>query len=172
MLAPVLDEYGVTFRVMRGYASATVVNDIARLSRSTAKPFVALYVGDWDPSGKHMSDADLPDRLDEYGGKVSVKRIALVKADLAHLPSFDVDSKRKDPRYQWFRRYVRTACYELDAMSPPDLRRRVEQHIRSYIDQPKWDHARMIEAAEVESMQDFHKTWQALISSNGHARYT
>ena len=29
-LAPVLEEFGVTFRVMHGYASATVVNKIRR----------------------------------------------------------------------------------------------------------------------------------------------
>ena len=165
-LAPVLEEYGVTFRVMHGYASATVINDIAEYSNDICKPLVALYVGDWDPSGKHMSDVDLPRRLTEYGGNnLTVERIALLRDDLAGLPSFSPETKRQDPRYQWFQKNVRTPCYELDAMPPPDLRARVETEIRSYIDLDLWEHARMVESAEVESMQDFHKSWQASISS-------
>ena len=162
-LGPVLDEYGVTFRVMHGYASATVVNDIAQLSNSIDKPLVALYVGDWDPSGKHMSDVDLPGRLAQYGASVTLQRIALLERDLRRLPSFDPESKIADPRYRWFCKRVGSQCYELDAMSPPDLRARVEEQIRSFIDLAKWDHARTVEAAEVESMQDFHKSWQATI---------
>ncbi len=167
-LGPVLDEYGVTFRVMHGYASATVINDIALLSDTIEKPFIALYVGDWDPSGKHMSDVDLPRRLEEYGADLTLERIALVRGDLRGLPSFNVESKRNDPRYKWFMKNVRPAvCYELDALPPPMLRARVKAQIRSYIDLPKWTHARMVEAVEVQSMRAFHKSWQALNSDEG-----
>jgi hypothetical protein len=166
-LSPVLREYGVTFRVMHGYASATVVNTIAELSRETSKPLYALYVGDWDPSGKHMSDIDLPGRLEQYGGDVAIERIALKQEDLVSLPSFDVDSKKKDPRYNWFRKNVGTACYELDAMPPPELRSRVAAEIRGFIDLAKWDHARMVEEVEMESMEDFSKSWLALNCSGG-----
>jgi hypothetical protein len=156
-LAPILDEYGVTFRVMHGYASATVVNAIAELSTSTEKPLIALYVGDWDPSGKHMSDEDLPRRLEEYGANVILERIALLANDLKGLPSFDLESKSRDPRYRWFKEEIGTSCYELDAMRPPVLRARVEQQIREYIDIPIWEHARMIERTEIESMQQFYQ---------------
>src|SRR6516162_7962696 len=46
VLAPVLDEYGVGFRVMHGFSSATVVHDIA--DDYDDRPLIALYVGDWD----------------------------------------------------------------------------------------------------------------------------
>ena len=49
-LAPVLDEYGVTFRVMHGYGSATTVHEVAEQSARDAKPWTVLYVGDWDPA--------------------------------------------------------------------------------------------------------------------------
>lgn len=166
-LGPVLREYGVTFRVMHGYASATVVNDIADLSNASDKLLVALYVGDWDPSGKHMSDVDLPKRLDEYGANVEMIRVALVRDDLGDLPSFDPETKRQDPRYEWFKRSVATVCYELDAMPPPELRTTVEAEIRSYIDLPKWARACEVEAVEKESMEEFHKSWRASICSPG-----
>lgn len=160
-LSPVLKKYGVTFRVMHGYASATVINDVAEMSSASPKPLIALYVGDWDPSGKHMSDIDLPERLTRYGGRLELTRIALLRHDLGDLPSFRPQTKRQDPRYRWFMRNVRTHCYELDAMPPPDLRDRVEQQIRARIDIDLWDHAGMIERAEVESMQNFHESWRA-----------
>ena len=163
-LAPVLNEYGVTFRVMHGYASATVMNSIAKEAEDTCKGLIVLYAGDWDPSGKHMSDVDIPRRLEKYGdGSIEVRRIALRQDDLDGLPSFHPDTKIKDPRYQWFRREVGTLCYELDAMPPPELRARVETEIRDCIDLEKWDDAIKVERVERESMEDFRKSWQALI---------
>ena len=163
-LATVLNEYGVTFRVMHGYASATVINTLADEAVATAKDFVALYVGDWDPSGKHMSDVDLPERLDRYGGGlIDVRRIALLEDDLPLLPSFDPETKVKDPRYQWFKRNVGTACYELDAMPPPTLRSRVETEILLCLDLEKWQDAIKVERVERDSMEEFRKSWQASI---------
>jgi hypothetical protein len=167
ILRPVLDEYGVTFRVLHGYASATVINDIAELSAELDQPLVILYVGDWDPSGKHMSDVDLPRRLTQYGARYELTRIALERADLFKLPSFSLKSKRRDPRHNWFRKAVRTACYELDAMPPPLLRGRVRKSIRSHIDLGLWRHSLKIEKAQVDSMKVFHNSWQASISDDG-----
>ena len=58
-LAPVLAHHEVPFRVMHGFASATTVQEIAAGSLTSERPLVALYVGDWDPSGLHMSEEDL-----------------------------------------------------------------------------------------------------------------
>jgi hypothetical protein len=49
VLRPVLDAYGVGFRVMHGFASATSVHEIA--DDDDGRPLVAIYIGDWDPSG-------------------------------------------------------------------------------------------------------------------------
>jgi hypothetical protein len=75
-LAPVLDKYGVTFRVMHGFSSATIVNQVADETRDSENPLLVLYVGDWDPSGMHISEVDLPKRLAEYGGSINIKRVA------------------------------------------------------------------------------------------------
>jgi hypothetical protein len=163
ILGPVLDEYGITFRVMHGYASATVVNAVSDESVNDDKPLIAFYVGDWDPSGLHMSEVDLPSRLDRYGADLTLERIALTSTDLDRLPSFDPHSKASDPRYQWFRRHIGTRCYELDAMPPPDLRRRVEARIRERLNLLIWEHARKIEAVEVASMEEFRNSWQATL---------
>ena len=99
-LAPILDEFGVTFRAMHGYSSATVINTIAEESNMSDKPLIAFYCGDFDPSGKHMSDIDLPDRLRRYGAKITIERIALLETDVfdGDLPSFKADTKTGDSR--------------------------------------------------------------------------
>jgi hypothetical protein len=160
-LAPVLDAYGVPFRVMRGYSSATVIHGIAEETCSSDKPLVAFYVGDWDPSGKHMSDVDLPGRLLRYGGDVQLQRIALTTEHLHNLPDFDPETKKADPRHRWFVETIATRCYELDALPPPRLREIVRTHVLACIDLAAWNRARDVEAVEVESIRKFYKSWLA-----------
>ncbi|MEB2353243.1 MAG: hypothetical protein OZ924_17770 [Burkholderiaceae bacterium] len=163
-LAPVLQELGVTFRVMHGFASATTINAIADESNDDPRDFIALYVGDFDPSGMFMSEVDLPGRMDRYGGEVQIMRVALLPGDLDGLPSFDVETKTGDARYDWFRGRYGSRCWELDAMSPNDLRERVRAVIEAHIEKPAWDRAIEIEQAEVESMRLFHGEWKRRIS--------
>lgn len=160
-VAPVLHEFGVTFRVMHGFASATALNAIAEVSNESEKPLIALYVGDYDPSGLYMSAVDLPERLTRYGSTVTLSRIALLDFDTVNLPSFDVETKAKDGRYDWYRKRYGRQCWELDAMPPPLLRQRVEAEIRSNIIMDRWEHAVAVERAETESMADFLATWQS-----------
>jgi hypothetical protein len=162
-LAPVLDEYGITFRVMHGYGSATAVHQAARESRGYGAPLQVFYVGDWDPSGLQMSEVDLPARLNAYGANVTLERIALDRADVTdgELPSFDAETKRGDTRYAWYTARYGTACWELDALSPVLLRERVEQAITRQIDREQWDRAALIEQAERESLSTILGKWQS-----------
>jgi hypothetical protein len=160
-LAPVLDDLGVTFRVMKGFGSFTSVRQAAEdASRNQAQNTIALYIGDWDPSGLYMSEIDLPTRLARYGGTQQVRRIALLVSDTVDLPNFDADTKADDARYRWYVERFGRRCWELDAMNPNDLRDRVRIEIESYIDKDRWYRALEIEAAEVGSMTDFHRAWR------------
>ena len=97
LLDPVFDKYGVGFRAVHGFSSATLAHDIA--NDAPDKPLVILYVGDYDPSGMFMSEVDLPERFLKYGGDhIELKRIALTSDQVRNLPSFP--AKRKDPRYR------------------------------------------------------------------------
>jgi len=78
VLAPVLDKYATGFRVMHGFSSSTTVHDVAE--DDDGRELIALYVGDYDPSGLYMSEVDLPERLSDYGGDhITVQRIALTQ---------------------------------------------------------------------------------------------
>lgn len=168
VLAPVLDEFGVTFRVMKGFGSFTAVRQAAEdsLDLPDDRHAIALYIGDWDPSGLYMSEADLPRRLERYGSTWDFQRIALVHGDLDRLPHFATDTKSGDARARWYLDHTTAdprKCWELDAMDPNDLRARVREAIASRIDIDAWNHAIAVERTEVASMRQFYAAWQARI---------
>jgi hypothetical protein len=134
---------------MHGFGSATSVQDIAEESLSdSGRHLELLYIGDFDPSGMHMSEVDLPQRIEKYGGFVTVTRIALTADDCASgLPSFDVDTKSEDPRHKWFKENYGRRCWELDAMNPNILRARLREEISRRIDMEAWAHCQRVEAA-------------------------
>jgi hypothetical protein len=158
VLAPVLDKFGVGFRVMHGFASATTVYDIAQ--DDNGLPLIALYVGDYDPSGLFMSEVDLPGRLAKYGGDhVELVRIALKHGDLAQLPSFPASDKANDKRYRWFVDAYGDNCWELDAMDPNNLRERVRSEIHKNVEPEAWSRGLRCADAEQESLRTFFERW-------------
>jgi hypothetical protein len=160
VLQPVLDDLGVGFRVMHGFGSTTSIYDVAQ--DYDGAPLIALYVGDWDPSGMFMSERDLPERLSRYGGDhVTLRRIALLEPDTARLPSFLAESKAKDPRHRWFVERYGVHCWELDAMPANELRNRVEQAIREYIEPVAWARCEAAQEAEQQSLQHLLDNWRA-----------
>jgi hypothetical protein len=163
VLASVLDEFAVTFCVKHGFDSATSVNQVAEDTMDSPRPLIALYVGDWDPSGLCMSEIDLPKRLQKYGAKVDLRRIALTEHDILHggLPPFSADTKIKDPRHKWFRENYGNQCWELDAMPANALRARVRDEIASLIDWDSWSHCARVEKAERESIRS---VWAGVFS--------
>ncbi len=160
VLGPILDEYGVGFRVMHGFGSATSLYGAAQEEQD--RELVVLYVGDWDPSGLYMSAHDLPDRLEKYGGEhVLVERIALLPEDLEILPSFPASTKKSDTRYRWFTSEYGDRCWELDAMDPNDLRDRVEHSIVAEIEPAAWQRYLTTQAAEQGSLEHLLDQWRA-----------
>jgi hypothetical protein len=160
VLAPVLDEYAVGFRVMHGFSSATTVYDVAQAN--DGRTLTALYVGDFDPSGMFMSEMDLPARLSKYDGDhVEMKRIALTLQQVRGLPSFPAADKRKDTRFEWFRSRYGDRCWELDAMDPNDLRACVESEIKNLIEATAWERCNLLNKAEQESIRNGVSKWAA-----------
>jgi hypothetical protein len=160
---PVTDRYGVGFLSLHGYSSATSAHDLAKLSRYVTRDVVLLYIGDYDCSGMHMSEVDLPGRVERYGGLVEIRRIALTADDTVRLgpaPSFSADEKRKDPRYGWYVRRYGQRCWELDALDPNVLRDRVEAEIRAYVDWDDWERCAKVEEAERASLLEVAGAWK------------
>lgn len=166
VLAPVLREFGVTFRVMKGFGSFTAVRQAAvdSLDIPSDRDAIALYIGDRDPSGLYMSEVDLPNRLSRYGSAWQFKRIAVLESDTETLPSFDAGTKSGDVRHGWYVSQYGNKCWELDAIDPNDLRQRVREQIETRLNLPCWEHAKQVEMAEVASMKDFHRAWNSKLA--------
>ncbi len=184
-LAPVLDEFEVPFRVMHGYASATTIAEVAHASLREAQPLRVLYVGDWDPSGLHMSEEDLPARLHNYRttaceqagiawwgeetferSAIALTRLALTEGDTEDLGpalGFQADTKQGDPRHRWFVDTYGTRCWELDALSPVTLRQRVRAAVEAEIDGAAWRRYTEAEALERESIEAAVGTWRSIL---------
>jgi hypothetical protein len=162
ILRSVIAGFGVPFAVYHGFGSASAVNLLARISVSDRRPLTLLYVGDHDPSGRFMSDEDLPGRLREYGGRATVERVALTGSDLPNLAAstFPASDKRSDSRYPWFVRHHGGTCCELDALDANVLRQRVERAIVDHLDAEAWNRAGATEEAEMESLTDFFASWK------------
>jgi hypothetical protein len=158
LLKPVLDYFAVGFLPVHGFSSATTVYDLSQ--DDDGRPLVVLYVGDYDPSGMYMSEADLPARFAKYdGGHVKPRRIALTHKHIRGLLSFPASDKRKDPRYKWFRANYGGRCWELDAMDPNDLRDCVEQAIKELIEPVAWARCEVVNRAEQESLKTVLEKW-------------
>jgi hypothetical protein len=160
VLGPVIKAYGVEFLVLHGFGSATVLHALADLSRDDDRPLTLLYVGDFDPSGRHMSDEDIPTRITKYGGGLTIHRVALTEVDVIGLPSFDAATKKGDPRYRWYVARFGSRCWELDALDPNVLRDRVEASINRLIDGDRWNRADAVEAVELASLNEVLVTWK------------
>jgi hypothetical protein len=163
VLRPVLADYGVPFGVYHGFGSATAVRDLAERSVADHRPLTILYVGDHDPSGRYMSDRDLPDRLDRYGGVARIERVAVTPQHIIDydLLTFSADQKTADARHAWFARTYGRTCCELDALDPRMLRRLIEDAILDHLDLDAWELAGTTEAAEMASLHDFFAAWPA-----------
>jgi len=160
---PVLSKYGVGFRNVHGFNSATIVHDVAQ--DDDGRPLIILYVGDYDPSGLCMSETDLPNRLREYGGThIQLKRITLLPqhtVELGEQLSFPAEDKRKDTRYPWFVENYGHRCWELDALDPNALRNMLETAILELIDQAAWDECKEAEEDERVAIKDMVRQWKA-----------
>jgi hypothetical protein len=160
VVRPVLKEFAVDFQVLHGFGSATSLYDVASESLTDERDLEILYIGDFDPSGMHMSEEDLPVRIERYGGIATITRIALTNDDCTDdLPWFDFETKKDDPRHDWFKRNYGDRCWELDATNPNALRERVREEIEFRLDRDAWEHCRITEKAERESLNSYIKAW-------------
>ncbi len=153
ILRPALEAHGVPFMSFHGYSSTTKLHEMAQEIQDDDREYVFLYVGDYDPSGLHMSEVDLPERFKKYGADdFTLRRIALTEDDIAILPP-TLDAKKTDPRYKWYVDNYGTDAWELDAMDPNQLRGRVADEIQRYIDPETWERHKLTEKAEQETVR-------------------
>jgi hypothetical protein len=159
MVQPVLAAYRAEFLVLKGFGSATSVKKLAVASESDDRPLTIIYIGDHDPSGRYMSDVDLPERLERYGGTAALVRVAVLPEQVKnHAFRFSAHDKAKDARYRWFVDAHGEDCYELDTLNPNTLRDLVEGAIVDRLDWSRWNTAQAEEVGERAAIRENLKT--------------
>jgi len=187
-LRPVPEKYEVPFQVLHGWSGATPVWDAALGNLYRKQETLILYVGDFDPSGLAMSEMDLPRRLARYSSEtpteeisiarawaemgyvgLELRRIALTHEHIKQLGKgtrFAAASKSKDTRYEWFARLHGQWCWELDALSPVDLRQCVADAIEAELDREAWDRYARAEEAERQVIMSTCESWRSILQQD------
>jgi hypothetical protein len=138
VLEPLTSELGLPISALRGYASQTLVDDIA------AGAFeVALHVGDYDPSG-----LDLERDLSERCG-LDVERIALSGAQVVQHQLPPMMAKATDSRLERMRATEGDVMQvEVDALDPLVLRGLLADRITELAYADRWWATIAVEEAE------------------------
>ena len=163
-LEEVRREYGLTLEPLRGFDSESKKHEVADRfvdARQAGKKVVALYLGDWDPSGKDIERdlkeqimdnmrriLELPENARHPLLDIEMRRVGIFKEDIRkfNLPPLKV--KNSDPRSAKFVRQHGNRAVELDALAPNELRGRLRRAVESLIDHTAWERARVVEEAQ------------------------
>jgi len=129
----VLDEYGVTLNVGRGYDGWDSIHNAATRYKAH-KNVSVLYFGDLDPSGEDMFRS-LTERLGEFGAYPEIVKCALNIEDVERYDLPPNPTKMTDTRAPGFiEKYGDISSVELDAMPMDVLRERIKDEVEERMD--------------------------------------
>jgi hypothetical protein len=158
-IEPITSEFNVALQVCRGYGSLSFVGGIGNLWRRIQKPIHAYYLGDFDPSGFDI-ERDLKEKLERYSGRTfHWTRLAVCEADFRRHNLIELPVKDSDLRSGRFRDTYGDRCAEVDAITPTELRRRVQNAIDLHIDDEEWYRLQRIEDLERDAVRGFTKAF-------------
>lgn len=129
----VLNSYGVTLNVGRGYDGWDSIHNAAIRFSQTDAPVSILYFGDFDPSGEDMVRS-LSERLASLDCTPEIVKCALTLEDIQVYQLPPDLAKKTDTRTASFIARHGDISVELDALPPNVLRERLESEVRSRMD--------------------------------------
>ncbi|MFA6273628.1 MAG: hypothetical protein WC662_00525 [Candidatus Paceibacterota bacterium] len=135
-ISRITNKYDVRLLAGGGYRSSSALYEASeRFNDADDKSIVIIYLGDFDPSGLDI-ERDIEDRMmDIFGIRVDVQRILLTFQDIKDYKLLPSPVKKKDSRTPaYVARYGIRAAYELDALPPNILAKRLEKAICENMD--------------------------------------
>ena len=134
VLYDVTAAYDVPLMVARGYSSESYAHDAAEAIQEQGKPAFIYYVGDFDPSGWHMS-RNLEAKLRGFGADIHFTRLGVMPWQVKAWNLPERETKGKDTRCKaFFAEFGKgRKSVELDAIPPDLLRQMVREAIESHI---------------------------------------
>jgi len=149
-LSPVTREFDVPLSPIRGYISDTYAWELGARWACIDKPIYVFYLGDYDPSGFDLEQNAMRKLLKHAGSSARVvwNRLGVNLPDFGNHNLVRLEPKASDTRTPSFIRKHGNHCAEVDALPPPELRRRVKDSIQQLIPAERWDSLRRVEALE------------------------
>lgn len=167
VLCPVVDEYGASLWVFRGFGSEGFVYEMAQEMirlRSEGKKPIVFYFGDHDASGLAI-EVDAIGKLRAFGASFEWQRCGLLREDIEAFSLIQLPVKRKDSRAGEYLARFGDCAAELDALPPAELTRRVRSAIESCIDMDAWERIRRAEKLEKESLDMIAINWDVAVDA-------
>jgi hypothetical protein len=146
VFADVLDGYGVTLNVARGYDGWDSIHNAAE-RWGAGDGVTVLHFGDFDPSGADMVRS-LRERLAFFDCVPEVVKCALTADDVKRYNLPPNKTKEKDTRSAKFIAENGDRCVELDALPVNVLRDRLISEVESRLDLAALDAVKRQETAE------------------------
>lgn len=164
VLERVCTEMDISYFSCRGYVSQSAMWEAGQriiAKEDEGHSAVILHMGDHDPSGINMSH-DIQKRLDLFGCRVEVNRIALNMDQIEELKPPPDPAKPTDSRYKLYVEKYGTACWELDALDPKTLTALVATVAEAYTDTGKRDKLIARQEEERLRLRYVARNWQKL----------
>jgi hypothetical protein len=92
------------------------------------------------------------------------RRLAIVEEDFESHQLIPLPVKHSDRRSKKFIEEYGSACAEVDALPPSELRQRVQAAIHEHIDQERWTKLQEVEEAEQKSLDHVLKRWNKKVN--------
>lgn len=177
MVASYVEQWRIPVRSLDGFNSTTKSKQAAR-RYGTGRGYILFCCGDFDPSGI-LIPLSLKAKLNQYGSYPDIRRLTLVKEDTLQLPDYaSVEVSDNNPHRAEFQRLYGKAQkgYEIEVLSPTQLKQRVESAIAPYINETAFKAAIELEKAirsQVSAkLKDALKGCAEEIYSNGISEVT
>jgi hypothetical protein len=129
----VLEPYGVTLCVGRGYDGWDSIHLAAERYKDWGGDVLVCYFGDHDPSGEDMQRS-LRDRLEQLGASPEIRRIGILSEDIERYQLPPNPAKPTDSRYAGYVAQHGKDAVELDALPVDVLRSRIREAVESAMD--------------------------------------
>lgn len=143
----VLQPYGVTLNVGRGYDGWDSIHNAADRFRAYDESTAILYFGDFDPSGEDMVRS-LRERLGHFGCHPELLKCALTAGDVERYQLPPDLTKASDTRSAAFVAKYGDVAVELDALPTRVLQQRLQDEVRQRLDLDEQAAVRALEQAE------------------------
>ncbi len=148
---------------LQGWGSFPQIKEgFIRFKEHKDKEKVILYFGDHDPTGLKI-DVSIQDKLYRYGYgdlKVEFDRIALRMPQIEQVNMRSLRVKKKDPNAKEYMEEFGDNAWEVDGLSPKELKRLTREAISHYIDPDAWNKRK----EEMEGRQNYLKEKMKKIS--------